>query len=58
MPVKAAKDMLEATKKRFHEVNVHKNEPKFIFTQIAEKQKSVLTKLVNSVKKKEGILFS
>ena len=39
MPVKAAKDLLEATKKRFHEVNVHKNEPKFIFTQIAKKTK-------------------
>ena len=49
--------MLEAAKKRFHVVNIHKNERKVIWTQIAQKQKSELTKLVDSVKK-EGRHFS
>ena len=49
--------MLKAAKKRFHEVKIH-NEPKVTCTQIAQKQISELTKLVNSVKKKEGRLFS
>ena len=38
-------------KKRFQEVNIHKNEQKVISTQIAQKRKSDLTKLINSVKK-------
>ena len=50
--------MLKAAKKRFHKVKIHKNEPKVTCTQIAQKQISELTKLVNSVKKKEGRRFS
>ena len=49
--------MLEAPKKRSHEVNIHKNEQKVICTQIAQKQKSDLTKLVNSVKKRRHTFF-
>ena len=44
--------MLETAKKRFHEVKIHKNVAEVICTQIAQKQKSDLTKLVNSVKKR------
>ena len=49
--------MLKAAKKRFHEVKIHKNEPKVTCTQIAQKQISELTKLVNSVKKKKKVDF-
>ena len=49
--------MLKAAKKRFHKVKIHKNEPKVTCTQIAQKQISELTKLVNSVKKKKKVDF-
>ena len=45
---KVAKETLKLRKKRFHELNIHKNEPK--------KQKSKLTKLINCVKKKVDFL--
>ena len=46
------KEMLEAAKKRFHKVNIYKNEPKVVCTYIAQKQKSELTNLVNNVRKR------
>ena len=55
--IKMAKEMFKAAKKRFHEVSIHKNEPKVICTQIAQKQKSELTKLVYNVKKKKVHFF-
>ena len=55
--IKMAKEMFKAAKKRFHEVSIHKNEPKVICTQIAQKQKSELTKLVYSVKKRRYTFF-
>ena len=53
---KVAKETLKLRKKRFHELNIHKNEPKVICTQIAQKQKSKLTKLINCAKKKVDLL--
>ena len=50
--IKVAKEMLEAAKKRFGKINIDKNEQKLIRTQIAQKQKSDLTKLANNVKKR------
>ena len=50
--IKVAKEMLEAAKKRFGKINIDKNEQKLISTQIAQKQKSDLTKLANNVKKR------
>ena len=48
---KPAQKLLEATKMWFDEINLHKNQQKFIGTQIGQKPKSDLTKLLNSVKK-------
>ena len=50
--IKVAKEMLEAAKRRFGKINIDKNEQKLISTQIAQKQKSDLTKLANNVKKR------
>ena len=50
--IKVAKEMLEAVKNRFDEINIHKNEQKVIRTQTAQERKSDLTNLLNNVKKR------
>ena len=51
------KELLEPAKKRFGEMDIHKNEQKVIHTQTSQKRISDLTKLVLSVKKKKVNFF-